>query len=99
MIRRPKESKIESFFVDEMTKAFGREPRKYKTRMHDPDRLCLFEGAEAVFVELKRPKGKPRPGQIREHARLRDLGFRVEVVDTKEEVLALIEKLKNEQYS
>lgn len=99
MIRRPKESKIEKFFIDEMEKAFGRLPRKYKTRMHDPDRICLFEGGKVVFVELKRPKGKPRLGQIREHARLRDLGFRVEIVDTKEEVMALIWELKDEGYS
>lgn len=100
MIRRkPKESVIEIFFVDEMEKAFGRAPRKYKTRMHDPDRICLFEGQKVVFVELKRPDEKPRSGQDREHKRLRDLGFRVETIDTKPGVLKFIEELKNAGYS
>lgn len=38
------------------------------------------------FVELKATGKKPTPGQEREHARLRALGFRVDVVDNIEEI-------------
>lgn len=34
-----------------------------------------------VFVEMKRDGGKCTPGQLREHQRLREQGFRVEVID------------------
>lgn len=37
------------------------------------------------FVEAKAPGGKPTPGQLREHARLRAMGFDVQVFDSKEQ--------------
>lgn len=55
-----------------------------------PDRLDLFpilpEHREivakyVVFTELKDTGEKPEPHQVREHKRLRYLGFRVEVKD------------------
>ena len=51
-----------------------------------PDRVCLLPGGRVVFVELKAPGKKPTDGQLREHKRLRDLGFQVDVIDTKEGV-------------
>lgn len=33
------------------------------------------------FAEYKRSNGKPRPSQVREHERMRALGFRVDVID------------------
>ena len=33
------------------------------------------------FVEYKKPKETPRADQLRRHAELRDLGFRVDVID------------------
>lgn len=38
------------------------------------------------FVELKATGKKPTEGQLREHARLRALGFDVHVLDSKEDV-------------
>lgn len=35
-----------------------------------------------IFVEMKREDGICTPGQLREHRRLRDHGFRVEVVNS-----------------
>ena len=58
-----------------------------------PDRLMLEPIPEKYrdivskyiyFVETKKPGDKPKPHQIREHERLRFLGYRVDVVDKKE---------------
>lgn len=59
-------------------------------RRHVPDRINLMpvapEHREIVaryfrFAEYKRPGEKPRPGQQREHERLRALGYQVDVID------------------
>lgn len=61
-------------------------------RRNVPDRLCLLpignEKHAAIvasylrFVECKKPGEKPNAGQRREHAKIRKLGFRVDVVDS-----------------
>lgn len=50
-------------------------------RRNVPDRVVLSPGGVAAFVELKAPGKKPTQGQLREHERLRALGFRVDVID------------------
>lgn len=55
-----------------------------------PDRLCLLPGGRILFVELKTTGKKPRKIQIFVHNKLRALGFRVEVVDTSEQIERLI---------
>lgn len=47
-----------------------------------PDRLCLFSGGRILFAELKGPGLKPTPLQLAVHAKLKRLGFRVEVIDS-----------------
>lgn len=52
-----------------------------------PDRICLAgPPALIIFVETKAPKKGPRPLQLKVHALLRSWGFRVEVLDSKDEV-------------
>lgn len=58
-----------------------------------PDRLCLFPGQKAIFVELKTTGEKPRKIQIFVHNKLKALGFRVEVIDTLEGITRFIESL------
>lgn len=58
-----------------------------------PDRMCLFPGGIIVFVELKSTGEKPRKIQLAIHKKLRELGFRVEVIDTAEKVESLIYEL------
>jgi len=54
-----------------------------------PDRLCLMPGGRVFCVEAKRPGQKATDSQLREHNKLRVLGFQVDVVDSKEAVNAL----------
>ena len=58
-----------------------------------PDRICLLRGGRLVFVELKAPGQKPEPHQLRRHRLLRELGFRVEVIDTFAGVEHFVEKI------
>ena len=61
-----------------------------------PDRLCLFPGGEVVFVELKAPGKKPRKIQLFIHNKLRGLGFRVEVVDSPEQIETIINEYEKQ---
>jgi len=47
-----------------------------------PDRLILFPGGRIAFVEVKAPGKKSRPLQLARHRLLRDLGFKVYVLDS-----------------
>ena len=51
-----------------------------------PDRIVILPGGKIIFVELKRPGGKPTPAQERDHARRRNLGCIVLVISTIEEI-------------
>ena len=51
-----------------------------------PDRMVLFMGGRIAFCELKAPGEKPRPLQVHRITRLREMGFRVYVVDNVEKI-------------
>lgn len=51
-----------------------------------PDRIVLLPGGRCLFVELKAEGKTPGALQRRVHAALRALGFRVDVLDSKESV-------------
>ena len=55
-----------------------------------PDRLLLFPGGRAVFCEVKAPGEKPRPLQVRRMEQLRELGFKVFVIDNAEQIGGVI---------
>lgn len=57
-----------------------------------PDRMVLWPGGRACFVELKQEGEKPTPIQVIWHGRLRDLGYEVVVLDSKAAVLEWIRK-------
>ena len=59
-----------------------------------PDRMVLLPEARIGFVEVKAPGQKPRPLQERRHARLRDLGFIVFVLDDPEQISGIIAEVK-----
>lgn len=51
-----------------------------------PDRMVLFPGGHTFFVELKQTGEQPSAIQRVWHGRLRDLGFSVVVLDSREAV-------------
>lgn len=91
-----RESEVEGHYVGAI-KDRGGLPLKFASpgRRGVPDRIALLpvpaEHRALVaryvrFAEIKRPGEKPRAEQLREHQRLRDMGFRVDVYDTKESI-------------
>jgi len=71
-------------------------------RMAVPDRLHLAPMPDFMvpiiaqyirFIEYKAEGKKPTPPQIREHARLRAMGFTVEVVDSVEQSKAITDDM------
>lgn len=51
-----------------------------------PDRLCLLPGGKLFFAEIKTTNKKPRKIQLVVHNKLRDLGFKVYVIDSTEKI-------------
>lgn len=56
-----------------------------------PDRVLVLPPGVAVFVELKRPGEEPTRLQRHAHARLRDLGHDVRVLD---DLITAIEEIR-----
>lgn len=59
-----------------------------------PDRMVLMPHSKIAFVELKTTGQKPRRIQVFMHNKLRNLGFRVEVIDAVEGVNNFINSIK-----
>lgn len=77
------ESKIESYFVEQVKKAGGMCLKFESPSMRGvPDRIVLFAGC-AYFVELKAPGKVPRPNQELCHSRFAAVGVPVYVIDSK----------------
>lgn len=61
-----------------------------------PDRMILLPHGKIAFAELKTTGRKPRRIQTFMHSKLRELGFRVEVIDTIEGVGYFVNSMKND---
>lgn len=86
-----RESAIEGYLV-RRTHAHGGVAYKFTGpgRRGVPDRNVHLPGGVQFYVEVKATGEEPTPGQLREHERLRALGARVYVVDSKEDVDAVL---------
>lgn len=60
-----------------------------------PDRLIILPGGKIAFAELKAPGKKPRPLQIARHKALMKLGFRVFVIDSVEQIGAVLDEIQS----
>ena len=85
---RPKlEAKLETILFELVQTDLHALPIKLMpTRTGLPDRLVLFPGGEAHFVELKADNGRVAPLQAHQHERLRRLGFFVHVLTGEDEI-------------
>lgn len=81
-----RESLIEAYFVKRVASVGGLQRKlQYVGRHGCPDRLLVLNG-KVTFVELKATGQRPRAEQEREHARLREAGASVVVIDSMEGV-------------
>lgn len=60
-----------------------------------PDRLILLPDGHIAFAELKAPGKKPRPLQLSRHRLLRELGYRVYVIDDPKQIGGMIDELQS----
>ena len=58
-----------------------------------PDRIVLMPQGKMGFVEVKAPGKKPRVLQVKRHEKLRELGFRVFVLDALEDIPGLLQTI------
>ena len=88
------EKSIEIYLRD-MIKKVGRIAFKFISPGNDgvPDRLICLPSGKAIFVELKAPGKTTRPLQDLQISRLRNLNFKVFIIDSKEKVDELLEMI------
>jgi hypothetical protein len=84
---KTKEASIEKYFVKQVQ---ARDGITYKFtspgHVDVPDRIAIFPNGRVLFAELKRPKAKPRLGQLMEIMKLQDYGQIAVILSTKREV-------------
>ena len=89
-----REREVEHQLVMETEKAGGKAVKFISPSFAGmPDRLVLLGDGKMGFVEVKAPGQKPRPLQLKRHAMLRRLGYRVFVLDAIEEIPAILEDI------
>ena len=59
-----------------------------------PDRVVLMPDGHIGFVEVKSPGETPRPLQMARHKLLRDLGFKVYVLDSIEQIGGILDEIR-----
>lgn len=59
-----------------------------------PDRIVLLPGGKIGFVEVKAPREKPRPLQLARHNRLRQLGFKVYILDGTDQIGGILDEIQ-----
>lgn len=91
-MNKPRESRIESYFVEQVTAARGLTRKcRWLCRRGAPDRYAAL-GRWQGFVELKAPGCKPDAHQAREIERLRNARVNVIVIDSFEAVDAFVKE-------
>lgn len=58
-----------------------------------PDRIVLLPRGKMGFVEVKRPGERPRPIQVKRIEELRKLGFKVFVLDNKNDIKKILDEI------
>ena len=90
-----REKVIEQKLVSEVKKRGGICP-KWVCPSFDgmPDRLIFLPGRKFGLVEVKAPGQKPRSLQVSRHKLLARLGFKVYVLDAKEDIGGILDEIQ-----
>ncbi len=89
-----REKNIEQKFVKAVKSAGGIAPKLTCPGFDGmPDRLVLMPEGRIGFVEVKAPGKEPRPLQVRRHEMLRNLGFKVYVLDDPEQIGGILHEI------
>ena len=90
-----REKFLEQKFVKEV-KAIGGIALKFISPGFDgmPDRIVLLSNGRIGFVEVKAPRQKPRPLQLSRHRLLRELDFKVFVLDDEKQIGGIIDEIQ-----
>ena len=92
-----RESQIEKRLVTAVRKHHGLCPKWVSPGLAGvPDRIILLPGGRVAFAELKAPGKTLRTQQRYRKAQLERLGFRVYVIDSKEQIGGVLDELSNE---
>lgn len=96
MLKRKESEKALEKTLRVKVKAIGGHALKFSSSIEAgyPDRIVLLPCGAAVFVELKSEGEKPRKLQTLRHEELKQLGFRVAVIDSTENLNQFIEECK-----
>ena len=90
-----REKNIEQKFVKAVKSAGGIAPKLTCPGFDGmPDRLVLMPEGRIGFVEVKAPGKEPRPLQVRRHEMLRNLGFKVYVLDDPEQIGVILHEIR-----
>ena len=89
-----REKAIEKKLADAVKSRGGLAP-KFTSPGFDgmPDRIVLLPGGRMAFVEVKAPGKAPRPLQETRHRMLRQLGFRVYVLDDSSQIGGILDEI------
>ena len=90
------ERDVEGYLRDQVRLSLGGMALKFISpgQAGVPDRIVILPGARIVFVETKAPKKKPRALQKWVANVLRQFGFDVRCIDTKEKVRMFIREFQ-----
>ena len=93
-----RERDIEKRLKDEVKKRGGIAPKWVSPGMSGvPDRLILLPKSKIAFAETKAPGEKPRQLQVSRHRLLRRLGFKVYVIDRKEDIEGVLDEIEGKK--
>ncbi len=82
-----REKNIEQHLVATVRKFGGLCPKWISPGLDGvPDRIILLPGGHIAFAELKASGKAPRPLQLTRKAQLERLGFKVYIIDSKEQI-------------
>lgn len=88
------EKQIEQKLVRAVRAAGGIAPKFVSPGLDGvPDRLILLPGGRLAFAELKAPGRHPRPLQLRRIEQLRQLGFRVYIIDNTNQIGGVLNEI------